>query len=435
MNFQKSFQEHYQSNKSGFLHLDLSQEHLNSYSVLEQELFPSPKEAHWEYTNLKDFLKDYVLKGRNSSVTPCSLKKLNQEELQKKLLISFSENFVLLVFYDGIYSDELSLIPAPFKNKITCSPLREKKDAFEKMQAQCLEKHYLYHLSSLECLDGTYIQVHEDVEIIQPIYVLCYQSKSDSTLQTNGIYFDISPKASASLIIDTIADKDIDYSSNLFQILNVQSNASLTHYQVCRGAQNSIHLSNIHAFVESQGTYRYYDYTFSAKCRKSMVAAYLRGEGAHADFFGVVALSGDTHVDNTTHVEHLVANSSSNQHYRYLLDGNAVGVFDGMIRIIPGAQNVLSKQYNHTVLLDSNAKMYTKPQLDVWANQVQSAHGATIGYLDEEQAFYLRSRGLNERDARRLLLEAFISGITQSMPCKDLHLPLQNMLLQNILHL
>ena len=151
----------------------------------------------------------------------------------------------------------------------------------------------------------------------------------------------------------------------------------------------------------------------------------INGEYCESHINGLYLLKGNDHVDNHTMVDHRIANSYSNELYKGIIDDSATGVFNGKIFVQPDAQKTNAFQSNKNLLLSDKASMNTKPQLEIWADDVKCSHGATTGQLDSDQVFYMRARGLNEQQARGLLLYAFATEFLQhisSIPVLKVHL-------------
>ncbi len=140
------------------------------------------------------------------------------------------------------------------------------------------------------------------------------------------------------------------------------------------------------------------------------------GERAEANMYGLYQLNNRSHCDNHTSVDHTVPNTESNQLYKGLLDGKSSGVFNGKIFVREDAQKTNAFQSNKNLMLSEKASVDTKPQLEIWADDVKCSHGATIGRLDEEPLFYLRARGIPEKQARALLLTAFAAEVANFIP-------------------
>jgi Fe-S cluster assembly protein SufD len=166
---------------------------------------------------------------------------------------------------------------------------------------------------------------------------------------------------------------------------------------------------------------------------RNMPAVRLTGEGADAQLSGLTLADGTMLVDHHTTVEHRVPNCTSNELYKAILDGRSTGVFNGKILVQPRAQKTAAYQANRNIILSSRATINTKPQLEIFANDVRCSHGCTVGRLDREALFYLRSRGLSKQEAEALLLAAFAEEITATIPLETIRSDL-NARIEHLLH-
>ena len=141
----------------------------------------------------------------------------------------------------------------------------------------------------------------------------------------------------------------------------------------------------------------------------------LAGEGAEIRLCGMAIEDKNQHVDNHTTIDHAVPNCTSNELFKYVLDDQSVGAFSGLVLVRPGAQHTSSQQTNRNLCATRDARMYTQPQLEIYADDVKCSHGATVGQLDENALFYMRQRGIPEREARLLLMFAFVNEVVDTI--------------------
>ena len=137
--------------------------------------------------------------------------------------------------------------------------------------------------------------------------------------------------------------------------------------------------------------------------------------GANCDLNGIYLVDGDNHIDHHTTIEHKKSNCTSNEHYKGILDGNSRGIFNGRIHVHPDAQKTDAIQNNQNLLLSDDAIIHTKPELEIYADDVKCTHGATVGQLDDKAMFYLRTRGINKKDARQLLMRAYVGEVIEKI--------------------
>ncbi|HEY0741827.1 MAG TPA: SufD family Fe-S cluster assembly protein, partial [Chryseosolibacter sp.] len=159
-----------------------------------------------------------------------------------------------------------------------------------------------------------------------------------------------------------------------------------------------------------------YTFTLNGKFYRNNLNLILDGEGIESHMYGLYLLNGDTLADNHTVVDHMKPNSFSNELYKGILDDSSKGVFNGKIYVRPQAQKTNAYQNNRNVLLTDSASINTKPQLEIWADDVKCSHGCTTGQIDEEALFYLQSRGINKDTARAMMLYAFAGDVVDHVP-------------------
>lgn len=191
--------------------------------------------------------------------------------------------------------------------------------------------------------------------------------------------------------------------------------AALEHYRVQRESEQAIHLGRLEARLESGARYVSHAVSFGGALSRLDLGADLAGEGAECALNGLYLARGSQHVDHHTRIDHARPNGTSRELYKGVLDGTARAVFDGGILVRPQAQKTDAMVYNKNLLLSDAARIDTKPDFKINANDVRCKHGATIGQLSADALFYLRSRGIGREEARRLLVYAFASEMLERM--------------------
>ena len=213
----------------------------------------------------------------------------------------------------------------------------------------------------------------------------------------------------AKLTLLDIALGDGVYLNNPVLSATVGTGATLTHLRLQQDATDAFHLSTVYADVAAGGTYDSFALTLGARLARMEVHASLNGPLASAHLNAAQLLGGNQHADFTTVVRHAAPNTASRQTVKNVLSGHSRGVFQGKIEVLRIAQKTDGYQMNQALLLSPDAEMDCKPQLEIYADDVKCSHGATIGELDGDQLFYLRTRGIPEADARAMLVRAFLT--------------------------
>jgi Fe-S cluster assembly protein SufD len=208
----------------------------------------------------------------------------------------------------------------------------------------------------------------------------------------------------------------------------VGDGAVLDHYRLQREAETAFHVGHTQYRIARSGTSTSHAISLGGRIARHDAVAVLAGEGAECTLNGLYLADGTQVVDNHTEIEHAVPHGTSHELYKGILAGRARGVFNGRIRVRPDAQKTDAKQTNKTLLLSDEAQVNTKPQLEIFANDVRCTHGATVGQLSEDALFYLRSRGIGAGDAKRMLVKAFAADVTSRMTLEPLRAEIDRLL-------
>ena len=219
----------------------------------------------------------------------------------------------------------------------------------------------------------------------------------------------------ARLTLMEISNGTGSYMHNPVFEIHVADGAALTHVRIQTEDITAFHLATIYAAVASGGTYDSFTLNVGARITRTEIHASLDGPGAIAHLNGAQLLTGSQHGDFTSVVRHTAPKGTSRQTVKNVLDGHARGVFQGKIEVLRHAQKTDGYQMNQGLLLSPHAELDCKPQLEIYADDVKCSHGATVGRIDQEQMFYLRSRGIPQQEAQQLIIHAFAAEITETI--------------------
>ncbi|MBC8488351.1 MAG: Fe-S cluster assembly protein SufD, partial [Bacteroidetes bacterium] len=204
---------------------------------------------------------------------------------------------------------------------------------------------------------------------------------------------------------------------------------SQVHYcKIQNDGDNSIHVGTTQVQQEKNSHFNSATVSWGGNITRNNLNSFLNGMGCECHMYGAFILSGEQHVDNHTLVDHAAPNCYSNELYKGILDDNSTGVFNGKVMVRKDAQKTNAYQSNKNILLTDTATMNTKPQLEIFADDVKCSHGATTGQLNKEELFYLRTRGIDKDEARAMLLYAFASEVIQTIEIS----PLRNILFDKL---
>jgi len=216
------------------------------------------------------------------------------------------------------------------------------------------------------------------------------------------------------------------YSTQTALTVTLEDHAKLTHYKIVQEGAQASHHSSVEVHVGASATYHSHVFLLGGFHLRNTIHVRLHGEHAECMLNGLYLASHDQKMENHTLIDHVKPHGTSRELYKGILDDQAQGVFDGLIIVQKDAQKTDSAQTNKNLLLSTKAKAITNPELKIFANDVKCKHGATIGQLSPDQMFYLRSRGLSQEQARRLLIHAFASEMIQFVEIPELRDQLQH---------
>lgn len=205
------------------------------------------------------------------------------------------------------------------------------------------------------------------------------------------------------------------YWKNMVTQITLGQNAKLHHIRINDDTLEGVQTNMAHITLARDAVYNGFSLNIGGKLTRHDIHAEIQGQGAEASFNGVNLLNGTQHGDTTILIEHQAPHTQSNQFYRTLLDDKARGVFQGKVHVHQVAQKTDGYQLSNALLLSPDAEMDTKPELEIYADDVKCSHGATTGQLDEDPLFYLRQRGLNDAQARLLLIQAFVDEVVDKV--------------------
>jgi len=197
-------------------------------------------------------------------------------------------------------------------------------------------------------------------------------------------------------------------------------NSTVTHYKLQRESTNAYHIGMLSAFQQKNTCFTSCTLSFGSKINRNTVNVYLSDENSECILNGLYFGKEQQTIDNHTRIDHAKPNCRSWEVFNGILDDNASGVFNGKIHVHPDAQKTDAKQTNRCLLLSDNAKINTKPELEIYADDVKCTHGATIGQLNEEAIFYLRSRGIDYPTAHLILTKAFAGEVIDTIKISEL---------------
>jgi Fe-S cluster assembly protein SufD len=383
--------------------------------------FPTQRDEEWKYTNLRR------LESRSFAVAPAP------GLLEARPVEWIDEAGMRLVFVDGCWSPALSSASA-LPPGVTISPLRQWWDRDPAEAAKTLEalraaSGPFEHLNLAFLTDGLVVELGADSQTVEPLYVVHQRTRAAQGSMTHPrILVRARPGARCTLIEQFLGPAEAEYFTNAATLFDLAENARVEHYRLQQESTRSFHIGAVTARLAAHSRYALHDLALGASLGRMDATVLLEGAGAHAALHGLLAPRGAQHLDAHTRIDHIAPHTTSEEDYRGVADDRGRGVFNGKVIVRPDAQKVDARQSSRNLLLSPTAEIDTKPELEIYANDVKCSHGATTGQLDAASLFYLRSRGLSEIEARALLIRAFAESILTSVE----HPPLKRYLEQHL---
>ncbi len=372
--------------------------------------FPTIRDEYWKYT-------------RTASITS-SVFKQNEVEIQSLEPFMIPKlDAHMIVFVNGEFSKQLS--SSEFPNVLKIIALSKASAIDKDLICQHLgkhidaEKHAFNTLNTSYFKDAAYVKVEANASIEKPVCVLNISSGQKQAVNVRNLIV-IGENANVNVITQFEGRGNEDAFTNSVSEVVVASGAHGGLYIVQNEGEKSSHINSTQIVQEKDSTFSVITFTKTGKLVRNNLNFSVKGEGCESNMYGVYFTRGNQHVDNHTYVDHLVPNCNSNELYKGVMADKSTGVFNGKIMVHKDAQKTNAFQSNQNVLLSDTASIYTKPELEIYADDVKCSHGCTIGQLDEEATFYLQSRGLSKDDANKMLIQAFASDIIEKIEIEPL---------------
>ncbi len=366
--------------------------------------FPTTRHEEWKYTSTAPI-------ARQSFVAPSADAKVTAADLDRYL---FAEQpGALAVFVNGRFSDslsDLSALPKGITVMSLAAALESQRDVLEPHLTKHADyrEHAFCALNTALFTDGIFVHVSEGTLVERPLHVLYLTTPSDDPTAAfpRNIYI-AEPNSKVRLVETYGGQNGSVYFNNAVTEFVARDNAIIDHYQVQRESTDAFQVSTRQVFQTRDSNVSSHTLAFGGRLVRNNINTLLDGENANCMFNGLSVLRGEQHVDNHLRVDHAQPHCNSWEFFKGIYDDSSRGAFCGRIIVREDAQKTDAKQSNMSLLLSRDAMIDTKPQLEILADDVKCTHGATVGQLDDEAIFYLRSRGVSVDAARSLLIYAF----------------------------
>jgi Fe-S cluster assembly protein SufD len=371
--------------------------------------FPTTKNEAWKYTNVEPIWSQSFVHANGEART------FNANEILSRSFVDAES--CRLVFINGLYTPQFSRaqnLPAGVRVQSLAETLRQNEGFLSTHLGRYarLRHEAFAALNTAFVEDGAVIVVPERCRLTEPIYVVFASVAGERQVISHPRILLLLGAASEAKVVESYVGLNSGrYFCNAVTELTGGPDAVIEHYRLQQEGDAGLHVGTLEAELERGCQLTAHAVTLSGALVRNNVRIVLDGEGAACMLNGLYLGDKRQHIDNSTEIEHAKPRASSLELYKGILGGNAHGVFNGKIVVHKDAQKSDARQTNKNLLLSENAAVNTKPQLEIYADDVKCSHGSTIGQLDADALFYLRSRGLGLEDARSLLSFAFASDV------------------------
>jgi Fe-S cluster assembly protein SufD len=380
--------------------------------------FPTVRQEEWRFTNVAAIAD---LPFRLADKTPT-----NAAELTARVKIPATA--ARIVILNGHFAPELSsldTLPAGVVAGSLANAILHNRPEVTHLGQMAWERAPFAALNTAFLEDGAFIVIAANAVIVNPIHVIAISGGAGKVMAHPRTLIVAGANSKARIAQTFLGAAGECHFTNVVTEVSMGENAQVDLYTDQRETDTAYHMASMSIQLERNSTFRSRAVTLGGKLVRNDIMAVLGGEGAHVALDGCYLVDGDRLVDNHTTIDHATPHCTSHELYKGILDGKSRAVFNGRIIVREDAQKTDAKQTNRALLLSDDAQVNSNPQLEIFADDVKCTHGAAIGQLDDEALFYLRARGLTERDARDMLIHAYAGEVLEGITIDSLRLQLE----------
>jgi Fe-S cluster assembly protein SufD len=354
--------------------------------------FPTTRVERWKYTRVAKIAnKSFATVKGNASALNLPVKDAQT-----------------IVFVNGFYDASLSSIEE--QAGVSVKPLSANVATEFIGKNLRVDNNVFAALNTVYATDGAFVHIAAKAVIEKPIQIVHVLTGENTIANLRNIV--VAEKFSQAEIVQVFLTENAteSFANNVTEVF-VEENAKLSVEKLQNEAENNFHISNEHVKQAKSSNFTINSITLDGGLVRNELFIDVAGDNCETHLNGTYVIKGNQHVDNHTTVDHLFPNCESNELYKGVVDESATAVFNGKVFVRPDAQKINAYQSNGNVLLSDSASVNSKPELEIYADDVKCSHGSTTGQLDDEAVFYLRARGISEKSAKALMVTAFIGDV------------------------
>jgi Fe-S cluster assembly protein SufD len=402
--------------------------------------FPTTRDEEWRFTSVAPISEaDFVMAGDRAtdSHTGSAFDRANVTPFRLP-----EDTSAEIVFLNGRYVPALSnlgVLPRGARVESLATSLATRTEVMEPYLSRLgsIEHKAFSALNAAFFADGAYVWIPAHTIVDKPIHALFISTaapESRATMSHPRVVVVMGDDSQATMVESYAGPDGGRYLTNGVTDIVLGENSVLDHYKLQYESMQGYHIGATQLKAGRSANFTSHSVCLGGSIVRNDVVAVLDGEGVECTLNGLYFGDDRRLVDNHTTIDHAKPHCGSREMYKGILADRARGVFNGKIIVRPDAQKTDAKQTNRALLLSEDAQVNTKPQLEIFANDVKCTHGATVGQLDDEAVFYLRSRGLGDAEARHLLIRAFAADVLSRVPRESIRTGIENVLLRQLAH-
>ena len=413
------YREEFHQNRDSLTADRFSETRKTAMKELEENGFPTRRQENWKYTDIRPVIRTpfSLPEDKQGSVAPDYLDECRPEGLECHEL----------VFINGIYNRDISST-----GDLTGGMVLDSLENAGVDYAGLVDRHLARYadtknnpfvaLNTAFLKQGAFIYIPRDLRVEKPVHLLFITSDgAKAQVSYPRILVIMEENSDATIIEQYNGTGENHYFTNSVTEICLLDGSRLEHCKIQQENSDSYHIGNLHVAQHGKSHFLSHSFTLGGSITRNDIHAELRDEGAEILLNGLYIATGSQHMDNHTRVDHLFPRTCSREYYRGVVNDHARAVFNGKVVVHKDAQKTDALQSNANLLLADTAEVDTKPELEIYADDVKCSHGATVGQLDDDMLFYLRSRAIDKKTARNMLTSAFTEEIINRIPFPELH--------------
>ena len=395
-----------------------------AFAAFQKAGFPTMRDEDWHFTNIAPVAERTFTLAKPAEVAQADIDHFRLRH----------EEWNAIVMVNGIFSRKLSSLDAIGKGTTVRALSEGTSDipsAAEELIGRVAPSDAAFTaLNAAFMQDVLFIHLDKNTVLDTPIHIMHVNVGINVRQASHPRIIIKSERNSKAVVIESFfSNKDSEYLTNAVTEVVLDEGAYLAHYKLQRESTSGFHIGTTAVLQDRTSNYVSFSFATGAALSRTNIFTTLDGDAATCTLNGLYMVDGKQHVDHQTKIEHVKPHCPSHEVYKGILDGESHGVFNGKVYVHPEAQKTDGKQSNNNLLLSDKARIDTKPQLEIFADDVKCTHGATVGRLDEVGLFYMKSRGIGDERARQLLTYAFAADVLEMIELPELRDALEAMVM------